>query len=284
MFLLPCSGVNVPEGYKNDDGTPWKASFSYADKDNWHNQFPEFCALNSQSPINLDRFDSGFRPFGNVVFGNYDTKPSSWIGKNTGYTAQFNPSSTSGFRTPFIMGGALGLLNKFYLEQFHFHWGSDDTQGSEHQLDSVRYPMEVHFVHRSARYGSLGDAVGHAGGLAVVGVMFQQSANDNPMLAPVIEALENVVASSTMHTLTTDMQFDNLLPSDRDHYYAYDGGLTTPPCNEVVNWIVYTTPVTASEAQLNKFRALTDASGNAVEDNYRNVQPVNNRKVYRNFA
>ena len=38
-----------------------------------------------------------------------------------------------------------GLLPSTYtLAQFHFHWGSKDSAGSEHGLDSKFYPMEVH--------------------------------------------------------------------------------------------------------------------------------------------
>jgi len=36
-----------------------------------------------------------------------------------------------------------GLSNKYYLEQFHFHWGTTDTVGSNHTVDGHAYPMEV---------------------------------------------------------------------------------------------------------------------------------------------
>ena len=40
-----------------------------------------------------------------------------------------------------ITGGSLPATYK--VAQFHFHWGADDTKGSEHQLDGKKYPMEV---------------------------------------------------------------------------------------------------------------------------------------------
>jgi carbonic anhydrase len=46
-----------------------------------------------------------------------------------------------GSKTPYIMGG--GLTAKYNLVNFHFHWGSNDHNGSEHQLDSAAYAMEV---------------------------------------------------------------------------------------------------------------------------------------------
>ena len=37
-----------------------------------------------------------------------------------------------------------GPLNKIYkFEQFHFHWGGNDTEGSEHRVDGKMYPAEV---------------------------------------------------------------------------------------------------------------------------------------------
>ena len=46
-----------------------------------------------------------------------------------------------------ITGNPLEADSKFLLWQFHFHWGKDDTQGSEHRVDGREFPMEVHFVH-----------------------------------------------------------------------------------------------------------------------------------------
>ena len=42
------------------------------------------------------------------------------------------------------------MANSYKLLQLHFHWGSDDTQGSEHTVDGKRFPMEMHLVHQSS--------------------------------------------------------------------------------------------------------------------------------------
>jgi len=36
-----------------------------------------------------------------------------------------------------------GLPTNYYLEHFHFHWGTNDGIGSEHTVDGHAYPMEV---------------------------------------------------------------------------------------------------------------------------------------------
>ena len=41
-------------------------------------------------------------------------------------------------------------------------------------------------------------------------------------------------------------------------YATYHGGLTTPPCKEVVTWINFKDPLTISMAQLKAFRFITE--------------------------
>ena len=35
------------------------------------------------------------------------------------------------------------LNETFSVAQFHFHWGENDYQGSEHYIDDIKYPAEV---------------------------------------------------------------------------------------------------------------------------------------------
>lgn len=43
-----------------------------------------------------------------------------------------------------ISGG--GLPGRYYLAQFHFHWGSRNNQGAEHTLDGFAYAAVVSFL------------------------------------------------------------------------------------------------------------------------------------------
>jgi len=54
--------------------------------------------------------------------------------------------------------------------------------------------------------------------------------------------------------------------------FRYSGSLTTPPCTEGVNWLVMTTPVELSAAQLNALDALFG-------DTNRPIQKLNDRSV-----
>lgn len=48
----------------------------------------------------------------------------------------------------------------------------------------------------------------------------------------------------------------DLFPTNMAAYYTYEGSLTTPGCNEVVTWIVFTEPVSFSPEQVSKNKKL----------------------------
>ena len=66
-------------------------------------------------------------------------------------------------------------------------------------------------------------------------------------------------------------------------YYHYKGSLTTPTCNEVVDWIVLENAIDITEADMAKFRMLLTEDNAPMVDNFRNPQPINNRFVKRVF-
>jgi carbonic anhydrase len=69
-------------------------------------------------------------------------------------------------------------------------------------------------------------------------------------------------------------QFDlmKVLPKDLEHFYAYGGSLTTPPCTEGVQWIVLKEPIELSKEQISRFmRAYGPIA--------RPVQPLHNREI-----
>ncbi len=80
---------------------------------------------------------------------------------------------------PSITGSNYGKT--FDLIQWHLHWGYNIYQGSEHLIDNVKYPLELHLVHKSAddKY-------------AVIGFMFEVTGSDNALLEPMMTKIKLV--------------------------------------------------------------------------------------------
>ncbi|KAK7069987.1 Alpha-carbonic anhydrase, partial [Halocaridina rubra] len=240
---------------------------------NWGSMFRE-CAGKRQSPINIETGNvktEYWRPF---TLKNYDQPPTRMRIKNNGHSAVVEMDAPS---APRVSQG--GLKGEYIFAQYHFHWGGDSSLGSEHTIDGVRYPMELHMVHYKASYGSLGSAVAKPDGLAVLGVMLEISGTDNPALTPLVSALRNITDSGMFADVAANYPLRAFLPRNLEKFYRYEGSLTTPTCNEVVTWTVFADAIPVSEKQMEFFRSLKNDNGGAMVNNFRPPQPLNSRKV-----
>ncbi|KAK7499074.1 hypothetical protein BaRGS_00009621, partial [Batillaria attramentaria] len=192
-----------------------------------------------------------------------------------------------------VEGG--GLPGRYLTAEFHFHWGSRDDVGSEHAVDGVKYPLEMHVVNYAEKYGTLAKAMEQPDGLAVLGVLFQISEHDNPAFAPLADALQYIHKAGD-YQLVDGIRLRSLLPEDTSRYWRYPGSLTTPRCYESVTWTVFNEPQKISRHQVNQLRYLlheighdgVKASGDNTPsnlvDNWRPLQPMHGRRVRRSFA
>lgn len=240
---------------------------------NWAATCNDYCAGNSQSPIDIvfnNAVQQGSAPF---VYTNYDQAIPSVNIKNNGHSVTVSWDTT--VNTPSISGG--GLTGNYTLAQFHFHWGCENARGSEHTFNGLSYAMELHLVHYKASYGSIGEAIKHSDGLAVLGMMFDVG-TENPTLKPITGNLSLISEPGTNEDIAFNQKLEDLVPTSP--YFRYSGSLTTPPCNEVVVWTVFRQEMQFSQDQLEAFRSLKDHHGVSLCDNYRAVQPLNGRSVH----
>lgn len=61
----------------------------------------------------------------------------------------------------------------------------------------------------------------------------------------------------------------------------YYGSETVPDCGETVTWIVNTRPHVITQTQVDDLKALLSTKVVTDGGNYRNIQPLNDRAVYR---
>jgi len=234
----------------------------------------------SQSPIDIQTPNLPDTNYEAFTFHGYNKELKDDKITNNGHTVQMGFSLHHKQIPPTVTGG--GLPGKYQFAQLHFHWGSDDSKGSEHTIDTKTYPLELHLVHFKTEYGStIGDAltVQATDNLAVLGIMFEIQEKDNPDIKYLIKAIGNQPKPKQ----STDMgsvPLADLLPRNTDGFYRYNGSLTTPGCNEVVVWTVFKDPVGISTRQMAKFRALVENSdGKKMVNNFRPVQNLNGRQI-----
>lgn len=168
-----------------------------------------------------------------------------------------------------------GLGDVYSLQHFHFHWGNSDRVGSEHFLDGVSYPLEMHLVHKANRHKKISAALSDPTGLAVLGV-FAKIGKPHPFFQAIIDNLRLLDIGDYANVRPFPLK--KLLPDDYETYYRYNGSLTTPPCSESVVWTVFREAIEISESQMNQLRALSSVSN--ITDNFRPIQGLNDRRIF----
>ncbi|KAL7639802.1 UNVERIFIED_CONTAM: hypothetical protein RMT77_009212 [Armadillidium vulgare] len=243
----------------------------------WPSLFPNECGGTRQSPIALNTQTSHYVKFTPLRFSNYNLIPSSGTMMNDGHSVKVTLDYPV---APSIFGGDLPAEYEFV--QYHFHWGSNSEQGAEHTLEGEQFPMEMHLVHmRSDLINDVDAALAAPDGIAVLGVFFELGKFDNPILEPMISNLHRIRNEGSEVQFNPQFRLMDFLPLDKLSFYRYLGSLTTPNCNEAVVWTVFTSALPVSERQLNELRELLDSDNNLIVDNFRPIQPLNDRMVYR---
>ena len=154
-------------------------------------------------------------------------------------------------------------LYKYKLNSFHFHLYS------EHRIENKQYPMEMHLVHKNLnKEDSLNENL-------VIGILFDYKDNkENKFLNDINLAKEKKINDASIVDLI----------NKNDAFYYYKGSLTTIPCTENVNWIVFKDIKSMSFEQFYKFENWVEKSNmdyyGVGYGNARGPKRLNGRKIY----
>uniref|UniRef100_A0A7M4EUL6 Carbonic anhydrase 4 n=1 Tax=Crocodylus porosus TaxID=8502 RepID=A0A7M4EUL6_CROPO len=208
------------------------------------------CGKDSQSPINIVtskvKMDWNLKPF---TFEGYEKQTAKWVLENDGHSVKVTLQESAK-----ITDGSLN--SKYKATQFHFHWGSHgnwgSSPGSEHSIDGERYAMEV-----------------------------------SAILAGVTASIRENYPGKKVQM--EPLALKSLIPHEKNltRYYRYAGSLTTPGCNEAVVWTVFEEPIELGQQQVQAFPTTVFFSTNLslpMMDNFRPIQPLGNRTVYKSSA
>ena len=205
----------------------------------------------AQSPINILSFNTDKNGKHNITF---DFKDEINAIENLGHTVQLD----------FNEGSTLTVDNEsFDFKQLHFH------TPSEHLIDGITYPMEIHLVHTLKNHNNDEDPQ-----YLVIGILFKMGA-ESKFISEFIDSIpkeENELAEVSIG----DVRIFDLLSETPQNvlnsYYHYDGSLTTPPYTESVRWYVSKRIFEASPDQIKR---MLEIEG----ENAREAQELNDRKL-----
>lgn len=153
---------------------------------------------------------------------------------------------------------------KYKLNNVHFHLNSEHTFNGDDYEDK----MEMHLVHELSEESKDKDPDNKNQYLVIAIVYnYDDTKDDDEFIGKVNFETHNVNGFDLSHYV-----------SDSKNFYYYQGSLTTPHCDESVNWIVMDQNYTMSESQYESFKDFIEE--NYPEGNNRNVQPLNERTVY----
>lgn len=237
------------------------ASFNYTDT-NWEKQFAT-CKGLKQSPVNIETTKTRLE-HGHAFKLSESCKLASggkYTVENTGHT--YNVVLLGD--TPCKMTKSDG--SEWKMLQMHHH------TRSEHTINGVAYPLTAHIVFQNTKDDKK---------LSVIGVIMSPfSVNEVAAASFTDEVLENVPHTKNQKIeRTASKAFDLGMGLSGKSYFAYSGSLTTPPCSEVVAWVVTSRVAKIKQATYDKYRNNTkyDFKESGMI-NHRPVQAINSREI-----
>jgi len=262
------------------------------------------CGGKAQSPINLDLKKVKKGGMKSRVFNHnyWNDIEGTYTIKNNGHALQIDLPADHDF--------ILKKGKKSYVPlQIHIHFDPVTGKGSEHKVNGKKYFAEIHIVHRNSKYTEKKDIMGNSDGLFVIGMFVDRvkgknnPAGDLDFLFPndgsktrvpnkrTSFAMQAFAAGAANKKEGQNKQIPAFplawllpripVPGVEIDYVNYKGSLTTPPCSEIVDWVVITgRKLEISRKTANLFKAVKNSNKTPMAGNNRPVQPLNGRKLF----
>ena len=164
----------------------------------------------------------------------------------------------------FAKGSTISAHGKtFQFKQMHFH------TPSEHQLDGMTFPMEMHIVNTAE------DEKNGRIEYLVVSILFKMG-DENKFISGfrdlIPEEIDSVHNIQSGRVRLSDLLMVTRKDKSEEGLYFYKGSLTTPPYSESVNWYIDKHIYEASPEQIQTIKRI---EGN----NARQIQEIHERVI-----
>ncbi|XP_010614682.1 carbonic anhydrase 14 isoform X10 [Fukomys damarensis] len=288
-LLLEVTGILAADG-----GHHWTYEGPHG-QDHWPDSYPE-CGSSAQSPIDIQTDCVTFDPeLPALRLHGYEQPGVEPLDlHNNGHTVQLSLPPT------LELGG---LPRKYVAAQLHLHWGQKGSPGgSEHQINSEATAAELHIVHYdSDSYSSLNEAAHRPLGLAVLGVLIEvsdlqsfparstSSALPGPISWPASSQDGWAAATHPVHEYLTPFilsRSDNLRASLQCERAAPPTAGAVLPLQRLAHHapLLPERALDSLQPQGPDFSGPEEEPSEALVQNYRAPQPLNQRTVVASFA
>ena len=214
----------------------------------------------SQSPIAVDLSLTNYVSYPTFYFSEDYAQPTKFqVLKEAGHSIVITPNLVES-QTLTVSGGCLSGV--FTFRSVHLHWPR-----SEHTFLKYDYIAEAHFIHQNAETNET----------AVFAFFFTLGEQSSEVKQKKSSSWDRLCQSENNTSVTIEGGLASMMAGHKNRFVHYSGSLTTSPCTEDVLWVLVASAIQLQDTSLSRIQS------EVISSNYRAIQPLNGRSVWRSF-